>query len=111
MAKPGCIDISRYSADYAFPIVYPDLSLGSLLYLKRIRGNLYVDYMEGVERYITETRTTRPEYFLSQGVELLADYHLFRFIVEFTSGARISYLPQEKSFGVQMLFTFNIDKF
>ena len=105
------IDISRYSADYAFPIVYPDLSLGSLLYLKRIRGNLYVDYMEGVESYITETRTTRPEHLLSQGVELLADYHLFRFIVEFTSGARISYLPKEKSFGVQMLFTFNIDKF
>jgi hypothetical protein len=30
-------------SDYSFPIVYPDLKAGSLMYLSRIRGNLFYD--------------------------------------------------------------------
>jgi len=109
------IQMSRYSADYAFPVLYPDISLGSFFYLKRIRGNFYVDYMKGTERYVRINNggyvKTKPEYPLSQGLELFADYHLFRFIIEFNSGLRLNYLPREKSIGVQMLFSINLDKF
>jgi hypothetical protein len=32
-----------YSANYRFPICYPDLGFGGILYLKRIHGNLFYD--------------------------------------------------------------------
>jgi hypothetical protein len=105
------ISMNRYSADYSFPILYPDYSLSSLLYLKRIRGNFFVDYMKGIEQYISPTKTSNPEYPLSQGLELFADYHIFRFIFEFSSGLRLMYFPHENKFGAQMLFTVNLDKF
>jgi hypothetical protein len=108
------IKMNRYSADYEFPIMYPDISLSSLLYLKRIRGNLYIDYLKGIEKYERhgdEIILANPVYPLSQGMELYADYHMFRFVIEFSSGLRLNYSPHENSFGVQMLFTINLDKF
>jgi hypothetical protein len=105
------LKMNKYSADYAFPIIYPDFSLGALLYLKRIRGNLFVDYMKGIEKFVSETVTSKPEYPLSQGLELYADYHIFRFIFELSSGVRLVYFPHENTFGAQMLFTVNLDKF
>ncbi len=41
--------LTRYSADYVFPIVYPDWELTSILYLKRIRGGVWADYMSGTD--------------------------------------------------------------
>jgi hypothetical protein len=105
------IKMNKYSIDYTFPILYPDLSAGSLLYIKRIRGNFFVDYMKGIQKYISETVTSEPEYPLTQGLELYADFHLLRFIVEFSSGVRFVYLPHENSFGTELLFTVNLDKF
>lgn len=108
------IKMNKYSADYAFPIIYPDLALGPFLYLKRVRGNFFVDYMKGVEKYQLledEVVTTMPEYLLSQGLELYADYHILRFIFELSSGARFIYFPHGKTVGVQLLFTVNLDQF
>jgi hypothetical protein len=105
------IKMDKYSADYAFPILYPDLSIGSLLYLKRIRGNLFIDYMKGIEKFESEGVTTKPEYPLSQGLELYADYHILRFIFELSSGVRFVYFPHENIIGAQMLFTVNLNKF
>jgi len=105
------VDMKKISADYNFPIAYPDLTLSSLLYLKRIRGNFYVDYMNGIEKYTSDTETSKPLYPLSQGLELLADYHIFRFIFEISTGVRILYLPHEDIFGTQLLFNINLDKF
>jgi hypothetical protein len=105
------IKMNKYSIDYVFPIVYPDFSAGSLLYLKRIRGNFFIDYMKGIQKYVSETLTSEPEYPLSQGLELYADFHLLRFILEFSSGVRFVYLPHENSFGTEFLFTVNLDKF
>lgn len=35
----------KASGDYDFPIAYPDAAVGSFLYIKRIRGNLFFDYL------------------------------------------------------------------
>jgi hypothetical protein len=35
--------IYTLKGDYSFPIVYPDIKAGSLIYLSRIRGNLFYD--------------------------------------------------------------------
>jgi hypothetical protein len=105
------IKMNKYSAEYAFPVLYPDFSAGALLYLKRIRGNLFVDYMKGIEKYISATTTSKPVYPLSQGLELFADYHIFRFIFELSSGVRLAYFPHENTYGAQLLFTVNLDQF
>src|SRR5213078_1014943 len=33
----------RLSADYHFPLIYPDWGVGNILYLQRIRANLFYD--------------------------------------------------------------------
>jgi hypothetical protein len=50
-------------SDYSFPIVYPDIKVGSLMYLSRIRGNLFCD--------IT---MKQPSY----GLDVMFDMHFFR---------------------------------
>jgi hypothetical protein len=108
------IKMEKFSADYVFPILYPDLAIGPFLYLKRIRGNFFVDYMKGTEKYKLldfKIVTTDPEYLLSQGLELYADYHVFRFIFEFSSGVRFTFLPKEQSFSAEMLFTVDLNQF
>jgi len=105
------ISMKKISADYSFPIFYPDLAIGPVLYIKRIRGNFYLDYMKGTEKYISATEKSKSTYPLSQGLELMADYHLFRFIFELSTGVRFVYLPHENLFGTQLIFHVNLDKF
>jgi hypothetical protein len=51
------------SASYAFPIVYPDFALGSLAYLKRVKGKLFYDYTLGMDtRVKTPYRSTGIEF-------------------------------------------------
>lgn len=105
------IKMNKYSADYIFPILYPDLSIGSIFYLKRFRGDMFVDYMDGIEKYLDAVNTSPPEHLLSQGIEIFADYHIFRFIIELTSGIRIIYLPHQNVYSTQVLFNLNLNKF
>jgi hypothetical protein len=49
--------------DYSFPIVYPDVKAGSLMYLSRIRGNLFYD-----------VTLNQPSY----GLDLMLDIHVFK---------------------------------
>ncbi len=108
------INMNKLSADYAFPIIYPDFALGPLLYLKRIRGNLFFDYIEGIGKYVdsgTGITKPKPDYPASQGIEIYADYHLFRFIVELSTGIRYYYLPNYNSSGFQILFNINLGNF
>jgi hypothetical protein len=37
------INLYTIKSDYSFPIVYPDIKVGSLMYLSRVRGNLFYD--------------------------------------------------------------------
>jgi hypothetical protein len=57
------IKLYAVKSDYSFPIVYPDIKVGSLMYLSRIRGNLFYD--------IT---MKQPSY----GLDLMLDMHVFR---------------------------------
>jgi hypothetical protein len=80
-------NIQFLSVDYVLPLVYPDLNLASLLYLKRIRGGLFYDYAAGPgnEMYQPSANGLVPLYnatnqrvLKSFGVQMLADFHLFR---------------------------------
>jgi hypothetical protein len=93
------------TTDYAFPVVYPDFSLGSLLYLKRIRAALFYDRSYGIN--ILEGSGDEPftGSYQSVGSEILADFHLIRIIFPISAGLRIGYLPEKRTMFTEVLFS------
>jgi hypothetical protein len=39
----------RLSANYHFPILYPDNGFGNIVYFQRLRGNIFFDYVKGYD--------------------------------------------------------------
>lgn len=102
--------LTRYSADYVFPILYPDLEIGPVLYLKRIRGAIWTDYMAGTNVIVYEPA---PHYedrdYLTCGFDLVADMNIFRISFPISAGARVSYEPESGNVGVEGIFSIDID--
>ncbi len=85
-----------FTLDYSFPIAYPDLVLGELLYLKRIKGLIFTDLGKGQD-------TEGKEYFNSTGFELSGDINLFSIPVDLDIGIRVSYRFGSESFRFEPL--------
>ena len=93
--------LTSFSADYTMPLFYPDLAVGSLLYLKRIRGSAFYDVSRGENTYNYGSRIYTEGYtgYSSFGAELLADFYILRFPFEISAGATAGYIPaQERLF-------------
>jgi len=104
------------SADYAFPLAYPDFTVGQLLFLKRVRTSLFYDHAVATDVYylkststglIVDRKTEGKEYFNSFGFEILADFHILRIPYPLTSGIQSSWRYGEKT--PELNFVFNID--
>jgi hypothetical protein len=111
-------DLGFVSADYVFPIVYPDLNAASFLYLKRIRSGLFYDYASGTGNYhynqssggtggITYHNYT--ETFKSFGIELLADFYVLRIPFMISGGVQAAWKKMGEKPSLELLF--NIDLF
>jgi hypothetical protein len=102
--------LNRYSADFVFPLLYPDLEIGPLLFLKRIRAGLWTDYMVGTNVVVYEPD---PHYedlnFLTCGLDLVADMNILRISFPLSAGARISYEPESGNIGFEGIFSIDID--
>jgi hypothetical protein len=59
------------SANYQLPVLYPDLSLGSVAFIQRLRWNVFYDYAIG---NLNDGKMTMQ----TPGTELYADFRLFR---------------------------------
>lgn len=62
----------RWSANYHFPILYPDFGVANLMYFMRVRANLFYDYTE-----LKSLRTGRHFSLRSAGAELFFDTRLW----------------------------------
>jgi hypothetical protein len=80
------------SFNYAFPVIYPDLPIWSLLNIQRIYTNFFVDIgrgyiyerpLEGIPEQINYSR--------SVGVEVSFDFNVMRFLSMFNMGFRYVY--------------------
>ncbi len=91
-------------ATYALPIAYPDWSIGPVLYLKRIRANLFYDHAFG-------WNTGNDRDYSSYGTDLLAEVHLLRFIAPLELGVRGAYLPDEQEIAWQFLISIGFSSF
>jgi hypothetical protein len=89
---------------YAFPIAYPDWSIGPVIYLKRIRGNLFYDYAMGFN-------DGRDRTYNSMGADVLAEIHLLRFFAPIEIGTRCTYIPDEASVNFSLLFSVGFSSF
>ncbi|MGA3015410.1 MAG: hypothetical protein ABSD71_15405, partial [Bacteroidales bacterium] len=99
----GLIDEQVVSAsfNYKLPLFYPDLSLGSVIYLKRFKLNLFFDWAQGW----TEKQVN---IYQSAGAEVTADLHLLRFLYPLNLGIRATYFPFTYSWGWELLYSINL---
>jgi len=81
---------------YELPLGYPDWALGSLFYLKRLRGAFFGDFNLG------KTGNFEQQY-NSVGFDLNFDFHLFSLIVELNAGLRLAYRFAQKDLHASLL--------
>jgi len=86
-------------ADYKFPICYPDLTVGPLAFIKRIKGGVFADF----ENFAQEGKVN-PRVF---GIELRADMNLLRFYLpNFDAGIRAIYVNENNP--QKVIFTYGV---
>jgi len=84
--------------NYKFPFLYPDLSLGGLAYIKRIKANLFYD--QAFYRYNGNDFSRG-----SVGTELTSDLHLLRFLLPIDTGIRVGYRLDDNRWFADFLFS------
>lgn len=84
----------KIAADYAFPVWYPNISLGPVAYFKRLHAKVYYDYFQ-------YKNSEYNSYMSSTGIDLSVDTNFLRFFFTFVPTLRYSYLIDESkgSFG------------
>ena len=106
-------ELKMFSADYTFPVIYPDLRCGNFLYLKRIRANMFYDqsFVKGI---LTRTQTGlsyKNFTFNSLGIELLFDSHFAHIIFPLSAGIRLSYKPQYAETIFSYILSYSLSNF
>ena len=74
-------------ADYAFPIITPDISIGSLAYVRRVRANIFGDI--GLNKTKQSEPWDMPRY--TYGTDLLLDWNVLRLPYALQTGVRLMY--------------------
>jgi len=97
-------ELASLGVNYKFPILYPDFSLSSIVYLKRLKANLFFDYAEGSHNGFNS-------FYNSTGIDLVADVHVLRFVAPLELGCRLVYLPKAQTLTPQFLFSVNFSSF
>lgn len=84
--------------NYGIPVAYPDIGFGGLIYVKRIKANLFYDYGVGE----LKNNNFKPELnsvnYKSTGVELLFDNEYFN-VLPISAGLRYSHLLDNNIWG------------
>ncbi len=86
--------------DYAFPIAYPDMDWEGAMYLKRISGHLFYDYLLGK----TGGKTTR---YSGVGAELHTQWNLLGTFPNVQMGLRYTYAIDRKTHVIDFLISMN----
>jgi len=93
-------------------LLYPDFQIGQVLYMKRIRSNLFVDWGKAIYSRRTQTIGAFTSYsseLLSSGIDLLTDTHILRIMFPLSFGIRTIYFPNERTFSSYIIFGINFN--
>jgi hypothetical protein len=96
---PSNEKFTTISFNYALPLWYPDIALGPVLNIQRIKANFFYDYGKG-EGNTYFYKPNSPRYYIlntdatyqSVGVETTFDFNVLRFLPKFEMGFRSTYL-------------------
>lgn len=73
------------SANYTLPLWYPDIALGPLVNIQRLRANTFIDYGYGVSPISSRSQT-----YISTGIEAKIDLNILRFLPQLDVGVRFT---------------------
>ena len=91
------------SVNYTLPLWYPDIAVGPLLNIQRLRANLFFDYGLGESPLFQSTQE-----YTSAGIEARVDINILRFLPQFDIGVRYSKGLNPSTSEVEVLIgTFN----
>lgn len=111
----GNNEIYSFAADYVMPLVFPDLSIGKLVYIKRIKSSWFYDYANLSVPIIDENNRIIPNHHKlemnSLGLELTSELHILRFFAPLEIGVRSIYLPDSNTFRFDLLFSIDFNGF
>jgi hypothetical protein len=86
------------SANYALPLWYPDIALGPVLNIQRIKANFFYDYGKGAGNIYYYKPNSNLVYsaptgdtYQSLGIETTFDFNVMRFLPKFELGFRSTY--------------------
>ncbi len=98
------------SVNYNFPLVNPDFSIGSFMYVKRLRTNLFYDVARGWshQKYVGGNDVSNRFTISSLGAEFVATAHFFQFIVPVELGVRMSWLTSRSYMAGEFILGINI---
>jgi len=89
-------------ADYAFTVACPDISVGSLIYLRRVRSNLFYDFSRNQVNKNSGWNTLS-----SAGLDLIFDWNVIRMSYPLSLGARLIQPINYGNFKAEVLFSMN----
>ncbi|PWD97780.1 TolB-like translocation protein [Marinilabilia rubra] len=107
-------DMYLFRSSYQMPLWNPDLSFGGVAYIKRFRLNAFFDAaIANYELdYIEENNTENfSNWFTSTGIELMADFHPFRFVLPFSIGYRGGFRDADNTFFHEAIFSTSFNSF
>jgi len=89
---PTCNWLATWQLNYHFPLIYPDIGFGGIVYLKRVRANLFSDYAFG-SILNPSSGYVQNQSFTSIGGELIFDMNIIR-LLPMSLGLRLTALGQ-----------------
>jgi hypothetical protein len=90
-----------FLTSYKLPLLYPDLKIGPLAYIKRLKAGIFYDHA------IQHSDGSYRDY-NSIGAEITSDLHLMRFILPFDMGVRTGYRITDRKWFADFLFAINL---
>lgn len=109
--KINSTEMQSYGFDYKLPLLYPELSVGGLVYVKRVTTSLFADYAELKGNYYEGGNSigTYKSNISSFGIEMMGDMHFLRFYAPVEIGFRTSYLPEMKNIYFDFLLSIDFN--
>ena len=112
---PDDADFTTAQINYALPVWYPDIALGPILNIQRLKANLFYDWGRGEGYqyyydiknsfiYLSSTNAT----YQSVGVEATVDFNIFRLLPRAEVGLRSTYRLENAFNSAGMVFEFFI---
>jgi hypothetical protein len=104
-------DIISGKVEYTFPFLYPDWSIGPIVYIKRFHAGIFCDMAKIKYTESSENQIIRNDIITSVGGSIAGEINFLRFYIPFTPKLTISYLTDIDAFHLKFGIEINTSVF